>query len=112
MIINPWTGSKLQLSEENDDNSAQEGKFPSQFRLVFHLPLHFLKPGLLKNDKYQHVGKLVIGLRFKKCTHSLFWGWPNLCLSLVVDGSTFFVRFFNPTSFFFLQKLSYVLYCF
>jgi len=23
-IINPWTGSKLQLSEENDDNSAQE----------------------------------------------------------------------------------------
>lgn len=24
-IINPWTGGKLQLSEENDDNSAQEG---------------------------------------------------------------------------------------
>ena len=47
--------------------------------------------------------KYLIGLGFKNCTHLLFWGWPNLCLSLVVDGSTFFVRFFNPT-FFFLFK--------
>ena len=26
-IINPWTGGKFNLSEEADDNAAQDGKF-------------------------------------------------------------------------------------
>ena len=34
-IINPWTGGKLQLSEEIDDNSAQEGEYIQLLVYIF-----------------------------------------------------------------------------
>ena len=33
-IINPWTGGRLQLSDEIDENSAQDGK-SKYFSLIF-----------------------------------------------------------------------------
>ena len=33
-IINPWTGGRLQLSDEIDENSAQDGKSNYHFSLI------------------------------------------------------------------------------
>ena len=42
-IINPWTGGKLQLSEEIDDNSAQEGEYNCLFTYFFTVNQNYRK---------------------------------------------------------------------
>ena len=71
-IINPWTGGKLSISEENDENSAQEGKFDFIYYFTLQKPSYFC-------------------LFFKKSFNFYFFWAYNLCLSL--EDSFFVVVF-------------------
>ena len=62
-IINPWTGGKLSISEENDENSAQEGKFDFIYYFTLQKPPYFC-------------------LFFKKSFNFYFFG-PIICVSLL-----------------------------
>ena len=52
-IINPWTGGRLQLSDEIDENSAQDGKWK-----YFSLILGNTDEKLLHAPKIWHRGRV------------------------------------------------------